>query len=380
MKKIVILGDGHIWDIRGIDPEHPAKIFEDLFSGRALGERAEIFARLFEKFKEKDKSRLTGLSVTRALLSKKDKLASQKAGQVIKEMGEAAGRGIEILTQGRANKPGWSSKEAGFWKGLTAVVIGAGVSQGRTGSILIKAIRHYLKKRNLGHIEILKARFPGKEAGFLGGIANIIDLVSREKEIRRFSRVGIIGLDLGRTGVGVGVTVINPGKRAISLKKPQPWIFRYSRKTQGANKIKNYLHHKKVGIKLRSKIINQLAELICLARKNLEDKNIPYARHIAVAVPGRVSRDGYILDSADYLPFFRKKDSFHFSGILKKRLREKGCSGFRIQVLNDGIAAGLANLRLGVGLANLKVGGKYAFLGPGSGLGGCVCEIKEMKR
>ena len=40
--KLKILGDGQIWNLRGISPEDRRKTFEDLFSGRALGQMAQV--------------------------------------------------------------------------------------------------------------------------------------------------------------------------------------------------------------------------------------------------------------------------------------------------------------------------------------------------
>ena len=156
MKKIAILGDGQIWDVSGIDEKNPKIMFEDLFSGRALGESARLFDRLalkkygrtlFAQFKEKGKLEVTGVCVTRALLNKKDKLSREAAETLLKEMAGDAARGIELLATGKARKRGWGPKEYGQWKDLQAVIIGAGVSTGKTGAVIIKAIKDYLRKR-----------------------------------------------------------------------------------------------------------------------------------------------------------------------------------------------------------------------------------------
>ena len=74
-KYLRILGDGQIWDLKGILPNAPQETFEELFSGRALARmaqevnrQAQPVMRVFSRFKQNGK--ITGLSVTRALLSK----------------------------------------------------------------------------------------------------------------------------------------------------------------------------------------------------------------------------------------------------------------------------------------------------------------------
>lgn len=376
MKNIAVLGDGQVWDLRGIDSKNPRKNFEDLFSGRALGEKAQAKKELFEKYKERAKSRITGISVRDALINKKDRRAREAAEGLLKDMGRAAARGIEVLNNAQGFNPGWSRKELGYWKDLNAVIIGGGVSKGKTGAVLVKAIKDYLKANNLRQIQIIKAKFPGKEAGFLGAVAKIIDLVSQEANKNRLSRVGIIGLDLGRAGIGVGILAINPKTGKIITSNHRPWIFRYAMRTQGQNKVKDYLKQKELGLNLRDKIMEQFVRLILMAKEKLENIGLPYTKHITAALPGEATEDGYLSGSTHYLPFFRKQDGFHFSKNLESGLGQQGYSGFSIHIINDGIAAGLANLRFGIGLENLRQG-KYAFLGPGSGLGGCLCQVKE---
>lgn len=51
---------------------------------------------------------------------------------------------------------------------------------------------------------------------------------------------------------------------------------------------------------------------------------------------------------------------------------KRGLSGYRIHIINDGIAAGIANAYFDF----LKIKyGKFAFFGVGSGLGGCVGKV-----
>jgi hypothetical protein len=374
MRKIFVLGDGQVWNVRGIDPKHPQKIFEDLFSGRAMEEKAKFKKAIFAKYIEKGKAKITGMSVTQALWDKKNKKAQLAAQSILKEMGEMAARGIEVLTKGKGYKPNWSPREINYWKDLKGVIIGGGVSEGKTGTLLIKSIKDYLKKRNVNSIEIFKARFSGKEAGFLGSVANIMDLLCKEAKMRRLSRIAAIGVDIGREKIGAGILMLNPKICSIIKENTSLWVYRYSVMTPQEKRLKYYLHQKNIGKELRAKILERVNGVIIRAVEQAEKKGLLYSKHIAVALPGQATSDGYLVGSIDYLPLFRKQDGFHFSLALQDNLAKSGYRGFHIHIINDGIAAAMSNLIFGLGLKNLKIG-KYAFLGPGSGLGGCVCKI-----
>lgn len=379
MKKIVVLGDGQIWDLRGVDPKYPQGIFEELFSGRALEKMANSAPEIFSQYIEGAKTKITGMSVTKALLDKKNKRAKVAALKILEEMAKNAARGIEVLTKAKGCKPGWKRKEINLWKGLSGVVIGGGVSRGKTGTIIIKGIKDYLRQRGLDTVEIFKARFPGKESGFLGSIVNILDFICSEARKRKLSKIAAIGIDLGREKIGVGILLVNLKSHGIINFPKSIWVlYRYSVRTiQSKNRIKNFKQHRKLGEELRSRIISQIARLIICAENYAQKTGIVCSKHIGLASPGETSTDGYLIGSTDYLPLFTKKDGFHFSKAVEENLAGKGFPDFHIRIINDGIAACLANLRLGLDFKYLK-NGKYAFLGPGSGLGGCLCRVKEV--
>lgn len=375
MKRFIkILGDGQIWDIKRISESNPEETFEDLFSGRALGRMAEEGAGIFCRFKEK--GRITGFSVTKALLSN-DKTARQEARALIENLAKNAGLGIEALTKGKGFKQGWQNKEKSYWKNLDIVIIGGGVSEGKTGRILVKAIKKYLAENSLSNIKVEQARFPGKEAGFLGAVINAINEVCAEAKTAK--QVGGIGLDLGREEIGVGLLAIDTGSCRLIKQNKNYWLFRHSVRTPGKNYLKSFLDRRKdyserekeTGRRIRTKILQAMADLIIEAKKAAEKKGLACSRNIGAAVPGRASSQGYILNSTDYLPFFRKQDGFNLAKNLETILSRKKLPDCRLRIVNDGIAAGIANVYFGASAAKAE-SAKFGFLGAGSGLGGCA--------
>ena len=376
-----ILGNGQIWDVKGILSSAPQKTFEDLFSGRALGQMAREFdqslppdKKIFSNFKEN--SKITGLSVTNALLSK-DKNAAGKALVLLRQLAKNAAKGIEVLTKGKGCKPDWPNKERNYWKNLDVIIIGGGVSENTTGKVLVELIKIYLSNRGLQDIKIYQAKFPGKEAGFLGAVANIRGLVCKEAKKKKLRKISAIGIDLGRDEIGVGLMAINlNGENIILRRGTYHGLFQHSVKTPYHFQRKGFLDSRKsyskkeyaMGKDIRRLILEKIADLIVLAQAKATDAGLQVSRHIAVSVPGSTS-NGYIVNSTDYLPFFRKKDGFNFSHTLKGLLVRKGIKGYHVHIINDGIAAGIAN----VYFAPFKTKGeKFAFFGVGSGLAGCV--------
>jgi len=367
-----ILGNGQIWDVKGIWVSAYQKTFEDLFSGRALGQMAREFdqrlpssKKIFSKFKEK--GRITGFSVTKALLSK-DKNARDKALDLLEQLARNAAKGIEVLTKGKGCKLDWPDKERNYWKNLDIIIIGGGVSENATGKVLVELIKIYLSNRGLQDIKVYQAKFPGKEAGFLGAAANIHGFICNEAKKKKLKKIAAIGIDLGRDDIGVGLLKINPGKEKI--------VFRHSVKTPYAIKRKAFLDSRKkytkkeyaIGKDIRSLILEKIVDLIVLTQAKATEASLQVSRHIAVSIPGATSK-GYIVNSTDYLPFFRKKDGFNFSHTLEGLLAGKGMKGCHVHIINDGIAAGIANVYFGPFKTK---GEKFAFFGVGSGLAGCV--------
>jgi len=116
-KELKILGDGQIWDLKGISPDARGKTFEDLFSGRALGQMAYDFNRhlppqekIPSRFKEKGK--ITGLSVTKALLSNNQN-AKKTAKIILKDLAKNAALGITCLNIGKGTKKNWTANYEG---------------------------------------------------------------------------------------------------------------------------------------------------------------------------------------------------------------------------------------------------------------------------
>ncbi|MDD4893844.1 MAG: hypothetical protein PHW54_00820 [Candidatus Omnitrophica bacterium] len=370
-----ILGDGQVWDVRGISPEAPCETFEDLFSGRALGRMAQQ-RNIFSSFK--DKGKVTGFSVTKALLSN-NKEAKKAARLLIEGLAENGARGIAALNNGKGLKKNWSSRERSYWKGLDFVIIGGGVSEDLTGRILVNSIKKYLSREKLFDIEVLQAKFPGKEAGFMGAVINTIEDVCRRANKKRLRTIGAIGLDLGREDIGVGLLAVDAVSKKLLKQKNNYWLFKYSVRTPYKKYLKNFMDSRqdytageyKLGERIRHAILNRMAGLVIQARKRACSMGLACADRVGVAVPGSTSPDGYIINSTDYLPFFRKQDGFNFARNLEASLAEKKAGECHIHIINDGIAAGIANIYFDVSRVR-DMRGKFAFLGVGSGLGGCL--------
>jgi hypothetical protein len=365
-----ILGDGQIWDLQGIAAPGSRKTFEDLFSGRALGEMAKA-EKVFCRFKEKGK--ITGLSVTKALLSNNPR-AKKEAKIILEGLAKNGALGIEALTKGRGFKKNWSSRQKSYWKNIDIVVIGGGVSEGKTGRFLVNLIKRYLSGDGFPKIKVYQARFPGKEAGVLGAVINIIKLIGKQAKTKGLKTIAGIGLDLGRDDIGVGLLAIKQQKHY--------WLFNSSVKTPYKKYLKKFLDsrqdytktERKLGEHIRSTILKRMRDLIIKAQTRAWKLGWVSSDNIGVAVPGCTAPCGSILNSTDYLPFFRKKDGFNFSRSLENFLRKKTLHNYQVYIINDGIAAGMANVYFDFLKTQQK---KFAFLGVGSGLGGCVGIIKR---
>ncbi|MFA5411559.1 MAG: hypothetical protein WC321_06885 [Candidatus Omnitrophota bacterium] len=374
-----ILGDGQVWDVKGISPLAPGRTFEDLFSGRALAQMAAEEKGLFFRFRERGK--LTGRSVTKAFLSNNPK-AKKRAQALLENLARNGAFGISALAKGKGIKKGWSARQRGYWKNLDAVIIGGGVSRGKTGRILVNLLKEYLSREGLAALKVYQARFPGKEAGFLGAVINIIRVSRNYAEAKRAKATGCIGLDLGREEIGVGLLAVNPKSGRVLKQKQGYWFFSASMRMPYKRHLKKFLDTRKnytaverqLGRKIRAAILGSLAGLVLKAQSAAGRLGIACSRNIGVAVPGSVSSGGYILNSTDYLPFFRKQDGFNFAKGLEKALAESVKKGIKIRLINDGIAAGIANIYF-----SKKAAGKVAFLGVGSGLGGCVALARRVR-
>jgi pyruvoyl-dependent arginine decarboxylase (PvlArgDC) len=333
--------------------------------------------RIFSRFKEKGK--ITGLSVTRALLSNNPE-AKKSAKILLENLAKNAALGIAALTQGKGYKENWSEQQKNYWRNLDFVFIGGGVSEGLTGKILVDSIKKYLPKKSLSDIKVYQAKFPGKEAGFLGAVINIVGAIRQEAKQKGKKVIAAIGLDLGREEIGVGLLAINHKSGKIVRQRKNYWLFRQAVKTPDKSYLKvfldsrrGYTRDQKVkGKQIRTEILRKMADLVIQAQNKAQKMGLRCAQNIAVAVPGSASPSGYILNSTDYLPFFKKQDGFNFARSLENSLAEKRLPGYRVHIVNDGIAAGIANAYFE--LSKIK-SGKFAFLGAGSGLGGCVGRV-----
>lgn len=378
-KFIKVLGDGQIWDIKGVLSDASEEKFEDLFSGRALGKMAAEDIPIFSRFKERGK--INGLSVTKALLSNYPQ-AQNTAKLLLEKLAKNGAAGIKALSlsKGKEFKNNWSAHQRNYWKNLDFVIIGGGVSEGQTGKFIVRAIKRHLSKDGL-YIKVYQAKFPGKEAGFLGAVVNIIKVICEEAKARQVKLIVATGLDLGRDEIGAGLLAIDVSSERVLKQKYGYWIFRQSVNAPYKRHLKNFLDARKdygasdykLGKRIRLAILKKMADLIIKTQVKAQRLCLSWSRNIGIAVPGSTSPDGFILNSTDYLPFFRKQDGFNFAKNLEGLLAERGLSGFNVRLVNDGIAAGIANVYFDS--SRIK-NGKFAFLGVGSGLGGCVGLIR----
>jgi len=389
IRQVKILGDGQIWDVKGISAACPEKTFEDLFSGRALGELAASFdcsrskaERVFCRFKEKGK--ITGVSVTKALLSHHPS-AKKQARIILRALALNGALGIEALTRGKGFKKNWPSRQKNYWKGLDLALIGGGVSEGKTGRLLVSLLKEYLSRDGFSRIRVEQAKFPGKEAGVLGAAAKILAIAAKEARKEGRKKIAVIGLDLGRDDIGAALVGIDPKTEQILKGQKEYCLFNCSLKTPYKKQLKKFLDSRRnytkgereLGRRIRAAILEKMARLVGKTEAYARKMGLACSEYIAVAVPGTTAASSAILNSTDYLPFFRKKDGFNFSRSLEAVLRKKTLHNYRVYIINDGIAAGLANVNFGLAAARQ---GKFAFLGVGSGLGGCVGIISHKSK
>ncbi|MCX5688069.1 MAG: hypothetical protein NTV71_05500, partial [Candidatus Omnitrophica bacterium] len=247
--------------------------------------------------------------------------AAGKALFLLGQLAKNAAKGIEVLTKGKGCKPNWPNKERDYWKGLNIVIIGGGVSEDTTGKILVELIKIYLSNSGLRDIKVYQAKFPGKEAGFLGAVTNIRGLVCKEAKKKELRKIAVIGIDLGRDDIGVGLMAVNLREENIILRRgTYLGLFQHSVKTPYHFQRKGFLDSRKsyskkeyaMGKNIRSLILEEIANLIILTQTKAINASLQVSQHIAVSIPGATS-NGYIINSTDYLPFFRKKDGFNFS-------------------------------------------------------------------
>lgn len=377
MKKIEVLGDGQIWDLCGIDKDNPEKTFEDLFSGRAL----EGFLngidknskRLFYNYLEGNK--LRGMAVTKALLSK-NQLKIKTAKIILEKLAKNGAKGIIAFDKGLGFK-NWTKKEREYWTNIDSVIIGGGVSKDYTGKMLIYLIKNELKRNKHRKINIYQARFSGKESGFLGAAVNVLNEAFKNNNC---GIKAIIGLDFGRDKIGCSFILADSKAKKVLEKNDRLWDDIIIDKTPRALECKLFLDSKNnfskkeiiLGKKIRSEILEKIVELIKINIQIINARKIPCCKYIGISMPGQIDKNGDIIGSTDYLPFLCKKDNFHFKKEIEKNLVKCGIKGFKVSVINDGIAAALANIYFDKRIKN----GKVAFLGVGSGLGGFVGRVR----
>ncbi|MEW5758496.1 MAG: hypothetical protein AB1755_03375 [Candidatus Omnitrophota bacterium] len=382
MKRIEILSNKQVWDVKGIDKDNPELTFEALFSGGALEKIINDFEFEYRKKNKKgifsdysENNRIRGMAVTKALLSS-NPLKIKFAKHVLAMLGKNGAEGIFVLDKGLGYK-NWNRKDKNCWSNIDKVVIGGGVSKDYTGKILISAIKKNLNKNGLNNIKIFQAKFPGKESGFLGAVVNLLPRVFKEKSN---NIQAVIGVDLGRDKIGAGFIVIDTKKRKILGKLKTLWHSIIVNKTPGGHNLKIFVDSKKkyskreaaLGLKIRSQILEKIVELIVENVKIITAQKLAYSKFIGLSIPGEVDKDGGIIGSAHYLPFFKLSDNFQFKAELKKVLCRHNLVDLEPVVINDGVAAGLSNVYFDDRIKS----GKVIFLGVGSGLGSFIGRIK----
>ncbi|MBN1793328.1 MAG: hypothetical protein JW844_00010 [Candidatus Omnitrophica bacterium] len=428
---IAILGNGQIWDVTKIRDDRPEAVFEDLFSGRSLKERALAFDRqhaadhggraIFGAFLEEGKTSVTGRSVTLAFESGNEEAVSA-AQTVLDEMAVDCARAVEMVTKGTAVKEAWTENEKKMWQDIRCLVIGGGVSRGETGRYIIEKITGYFRKDpKLRPIDVFQGRYPGKESGILGAVAYAVPFILHEGEFSQDAC--IIGIDFGRTELGVGVVRLDLRMNKIYPAPSTqgtaegPFLFYKSVSTYDpdallpfADACREYSEEERArGIEIRTEIVRRIVDLTREAIDFTKAEGLSVSRNIGVGSPGEVSKDNWLVSSTQYLPFFQEKDGFRLGDALRRTLEEgegftpldngssddavgtqsengteverapsnnDNITGFNFHIVNDGIAAGLANIRFGLASQEEMREGRYMFLGPGSGLGGGLFYVR----
>ncbi|NQT07379.1 MAG: UTP--glucose-1-phosphate uridylyltransferase, partial [Candidatus Omnitrophica bacterium] len=392
-KRVEVVADVQVWNLEGVVGPEVARelysrdsvIFEDIFSGRGLAQIAEVRNKeLFMRFMEEGETEITGMAVTRALLSQ-DEEAREAAREILEdEFGLYLGKGIETLLKGTGTKDGWTKEQLiETWQGTKCFIIGAGVSMGETGEAVIRGAKRYLQSVGLADIELIQAKFPGKEAGFVGTAAHSLPYILEEEPAQ--AELGVIAIDFGRTKTGVGLLKVDP-QRGTLLEASDERIELYSDEidTPSATDRETFQdpdreyneEEQREGLQVREGIVDTIARQIIEGIEKARQEGLDVSKHLGVSSPGEVDDEGYLVGSTDYLPFFQKKDGFCFKKAIEARLEDLGYEGYEVHVVNDGTAAGLGNIRFGLDFAQLPEG-KYAYLGPGSGLGSALLRVRD---
>lgn len=384
-----IRGNHEIWDIIGFLPNtEEEKIkeilgfptgyrikLEDLVSGQGIARYASVYLKeigkedLFNEFIQN--GRLTGKAVAEAF-NKGNPEQRKVAEEIFYRIGRYLGMGIKalVLNEGEKAEVEWSKEDWNYWRKVRQIILGGFIPEaGEEAEVLIKGAKDLLTKEGLGYIEIKRAPFKGKEAGILGTVAYVVSqkgcCFGKEGE----KRIGILAIDFGRTHIATGIVEVNSSSGDLSSSPQSAILYKKD------SKVKIWIEDPKGGtFKDREVLIDQFVEEIVEAITYAQRYGIPLAKDIGICSPGVVDEDGYFTGGINYLPFGTKGSGFHLPSILEEKLAQKGYLGYKIYLLNDGVAQALGNIRYGLQIHQKNMIG---YMGLGSGLGGGLIEINN---
>jgi predicted NBD/HSP70 family sugar kinase len=314
---------------------------------------------------------LTGKSVAEAF-NKGDPEQRKVAEEIFYQIGRYLGMGIKALILGEGEKAEveWSKEDWNYWRKVKQIILGGFIPEaGEEAEVLIKGAKDFLREVGLDYIKIERAPLKGKEAGILGTVAYVVSQGKLPLKEEEGTQIGILAVDFGRTHIGTGIVLIDPisGNLIGDLKD----AIVYEDDTEVTVKIDI---PKGGTIEDRQRLVGQIVDEIIKAINYAEAHDVPIARDIGICSPGLLDKEGYFIGGTDYLPLWDKKSGFHLPSAIETELHLRGYSGYKIHILNDGNAQALGNVRYGLEVPDEGIIG---YIGPGSGLGGGLIEIKN---
>lgn len=303
--KVEILGHSAS-GVRGIDPDNPKLKMGELVSAPALErycEREEAVGYLFNWLRGKREDPEIELALRR--------------------MGEILGRVVKKLL-------GWE-----YWRGVERIYIGGGLSEGRSGDILVNKASEFLAERDVG-VNLQKIHYHPAVAGLVG-VTYFLPL--------EMADLKNITVDLGGGILRTGI--VDPPDE---YERPKAI---YSR----------LLRWQDLGME-RETLADLIASEVVGCLKMSEKTETDISEYVGVALPAVLDKNGYVIGKDRNLPGDWTDPEFNLPDIINSKIEEETNFGdFRFVLKNDAVSQGLSEIPFA------KYVGEWGILTVGTGLG-----------
>lgn len=293
--------------IRGIDPENPKLKMGELVSAPAL------------------KRYCDDIDIVKSLFTwLREGLENPQIELVLNRMGKNLGRVIKKLL-------GWN-----YWKGVERIYVGGGLSEGRSGDIIVDSANEFLRENSNQSLDLRKINYHPAVVALIG-ITYFIPVENRN----------VVTVDLGGGNLRTGIVNPPEGNRMVEVY--------YSR----------FIHWQELGLE-REGLADLIASEIASCLNRSEKLDVDISEYIGIGVPA-AAEDGRITGKDRNLPGDWSDPEFRLSEIINEKIRkETNFNDFKYVIKNDAVSQGLSEipfagdvkdwgiLTIGTGLGNAR--------------------------